>query len=487
MKELKEALPEIPENTLKRYIQEHQEYLDFKKEHNRYKVHVSEIEKLTLIRQLYGTGLKKEEVNEKLEESGLPITITYNANESRSLVSVNNELMDMKKLVSFLVQQNEQSRLRQNVVKEQNQHLIEEVQGLKRYISEYIGPSAKYVHMGVTSSDILDTCFACQLNEASDILIADISALMAVLKERALQYKNTPAIGRTHGIHAEPVTFGLKITHFYDEMRRNLERMKAAKERIRHGKISGAVGTYAHVPPFVEEYVCEKLGLKPAPISSQIVPRDYHAEFFTTIAIVGSSIEKMAMEIRSLQRTEVGEAEEFFQKGQTGSSAMPHKRNPIASENLCGLARLLHGYAMSSLENIPLWHERDISHSSVERVIAPDATILLDYMLERVKNLYANLIVYPEKMQKNLEISRGLYHSEAILLALIKKGLTRLEAYKLTQGVAMRCYENQLDFVTELKKDEPLREYLNEEEIESTCTNEHYFQHIDTIFKRIYE
>jgi adenylosuccinate lyase len=353
-------------------------------------------------------------------------------------------------------------------------------------VSEFVGPSAKYIHMGVTSSDILDTCFACQLNEASDILIADISALMSVLKEKALKYKNTPAIGRTHGIHAEPVTFGLKITHFYDEMRRNLERMKTARERIRHGKISGAVGTYAHVPPFVEEYVCEKLGLKPAPISSQIIPRDYHAEFFTTIAIIGSSIEKMAMEIRSLQRTEVGEAEEFFQKGQTGSSAMPHKRNPIASENLCGLARLLHGYAMSSLENIPLWHERDISHSSVERVIAPDATILLDYMLERVKNLYANLIVYPDKMQKNLEISRGLYHSEAILLALIKKGLTRLEAYKLTQGVAMRCYENQLDFVTELKKDEPLRQYLNEDEIESTCTNEHYFQHIDTIFKRIY-
>jgi adenylosuccinate lyase len=354
-------------------------------------------------------------------------------------------------------------------------------------VSDYVGPSAKYIHMGVTSSDILDTSFACQLNEASDILIGDISALMSVLKEKALQYKHTPAIGRTHGIHAEPVTFGLKITHFYDEMRRNLERMKTAKERIRHGKISGAVGTYAHVPPFVEEYVCEKLGLNVAPISSQIIPRDYYAEFFTTIAIIGSSIEKMAMEVRNLQRTEVGEAEEFFQKGQTGSSAMPHKRNPIASENLCGLARLLHGYAMSSLENVPLWHERDISHSSVERVIGPDATILLDYMLERVKNLYANLIVYPDKMQKNLDISRGLYHSEAILLALIKKGLTRFEAYKLTQGVAMRCYENKLDFVTELKKDEALREHLNEIEIESTCTNEHYFQHIDTIFKRIYE
>ena len=353
-------------------------------------------------------------------------------------------------------------------------------------VSEFVGPSAKYIHMGVTSSDILDTSFACQLQEASDMLIEDIKALMEVLKKRAMEYKYTPAIGRTHGIHAEPVTFGLKITHFYDEMRRNLERMTAARERISHGKISGAVGTYAHVPPSVEEYVCAKLGLKPAPISSQIVPRDYHAEFFTTLAIIGSSIEKMAMEVRSLQRTEVGEAEEFFQKGQTGSSAMPHKRNPIASENLCGLARLLHGYAMSALENVPLWHERDISHSSVERVIAPDATILLDYMLERVKNLYGNLLVYPEKMQKNLDISKGLYHSEAILLALIKKGLTRLESYKLTQGVAMRCYENQLDFVTELKKDEALRAYLSEEEIEKTCTNEHYFQHVDTIFNRVY-
>ncbi len=353
-------------------------------------------------------------------------------------------------------------------------------------VSEFVGPSSKYVHMGVTSSDILDTSFACQLNEASDILLEDIRTLMAVLREKAFQYKDTPAIGRTHGIHAEPVTFGLKITHFYDEMRRNLERMKAAKERIRHGKISGAVGTYAHVPPFVEEYVCEKLGLKVTPISSQIIPRDYYAEFFTTLAIIGSSIEKMALEIRNLQRTEVAEVEEFFQKGQTGSSAMPHKRNPIGSENLCGLARLIHGYAMSSLENVPLWHERDISHSSVERVIAPDATIVLDYMLQRVKNLYENLIVYPEKMQINLDISRGLYHSEAILLALIKKGLTRQEAYKLTQGIAMRCYENHRDFVTELKNDEPLRRYLSVEEIENICTNEHYFHHIDTIYKRIY-
>ena len=353
-------------------------------------------------------------------------------------------------------------------------------------VAEYVGPSSKYVHMGVTSSDILDTAFACQLVEAADILIEDIAALMEVLKEKAYAAKDMPAIGRTHGIHAEPVTFGLKITHFYDEMRRNLERMKAARERIRCGKISGAVGTYAHVPPFVEEYACEKLGIKVTPISSQIIPRDNYAEFFTTLAIVGSTIEKMSMEVRNLQRTEVGEAEEFFRKGQTGSSAMPHKRNPIASENLCGMARLLHGYAMSSLENIPLWHERDISHSSVERVIAPDATIALDYSLERVKNVFKNLIVYPEKMQKNLDITKGLYHSEAILIALIKKGLTRQDAYKLTQSVAMRCYEGGLDFVTELKKDAPLKQYLTEKEIEETCTNEHYFRHVDTIFKRVY-
>jgi adenylosuccinate lyase len=353
-------------------------------------------------------------------------------------------------------------------------------------VAEYVGPSSKYIHMGVTSSDILDTSFACQLVEAADILIEDVIALMEVLKEKAYATKDMPAIGRTHGIHAEPVTFGLKITHFYDEMRRNLERMKAAKERVRYGKISGAVGTYAHVPPFVEEYVCEKLGLKATPISSQIIPRDNYAEFFTTLAIVGSTIEKMSMEVRNLQRTEVGEAEEFFRKGQTGSSAMPHKRNPIASENLCGMARLLHGYAMSSLENIPLWHERDISHSSVERVIAPDATIALDYSLERVKNVFKNLIVYPEKMQKNLDITKGLYHSEAILIALIKKGLTRQDAYKVTQAVAMRCYEAGLDFVAELKKDAALGQYLSEKEIEETCTNEHYFRHVDTIFKRVY-
>ncbi|MDI9557705.1 MAG: adenylosuccinate lyase [Pseudomonadota bacterium] len=353
-------------------------------------------------------------------------------------------------------------------------------------VAEFVGPSSKYIHMGATSSDILDTSFACLLKEASEILIADIENFMTVLREKAFEHKLTPMIGRTHGIHAEPITFGLKMAHFYDEMRRNLERMKAAKERISHGKISGAVGTFAHLQPSVEEYVCKNLGLKPAPISTQIVPRDYHAEFFTTLAIVASSVEKMSLEVRNLQRTEVGEVEEFFAKGQTGSSAMPHKRNPVASENLCGLARLLRGYALSALENIPLWHERDISHSSVERVIAPDATILLDYMLERVKNMYKNLMVYPDRMEKNLSISQGLHHSESILLSLIKKGLTRQEAYKLTQSVAMKCYDHGLDFRTELKRDQSIAQFLQESEIDDITTNEHYFKYVDSIFARVF-
>ncbi|HPW35517.1 MAG TPA: adenylosuccinate lyase [Syntrophorhabdus sp.] len=353
-------------------------------------------------------------------------------------------------------------------------------------VAEFIGPSSKYIHMGATSSDILDTSFACLLKEASEILIADIENFMTVLKEKAFEHKLTPMIGRTHGIHAEPITFGLKMAHFYDEMRRNLERMKTAKERVSHGKISGAVGTFAHLQPSIEEYVCKNLGLKPAPISTQIVPRDYHAEFFTTLAIVASSVEKMSLEVRNLQRTEVGEVEEFFSKGQTGSSAMPHKRNPVASENLCGLARLLRGYALSALENIPLWHERDISHSSVERVIAPDATILLDYMLERVKNMYKNLMVYPDRMEKNLSMSQGLHHSESILLSLIKKGLTRQEAYKLTQSVAMKCYDHGLDFRTELKRDQSIAQFLQESEIDDITTNEHYFKYVDTIFARVF-
>jgi adenylosuccinate lyase len=354
-------------------------------------------------------------------------------------------------------------------------------------VSEYVGPASRWIHMGVTSSDILDTSFSALLQEAADLLVKDVEAFMAVAKEKAYQYKMVPMIGRTHGIHAEPVTFGLKMAHFYDEMRRDLERLRAARERVSHGKISGAVGTYAHVPPAVEEYVCSKMGLKPAPISSQIVPRDYYAEFFTTLAIIGSSIEKMATEIRHLQRTEVGEAEEQFTKGQTGSSAMPHKRNPIASENLSGLARLLRGYALTALENMPLWHERDISHSSAERVIAPDATILLDYMLGRLTNLIKNLFVYPERMKQNLEMTQGLYHSEGVMLSLVRKGLTRQEAYKITQRIAMGCYEGKLDFVTELKRDGELAKYLSHDEIAKLTSDDHYFAHVDTIFRRVFD
>jgi adenylosuccinate lyase len=353
-------------------------------------------------------------------------------------------------------------------------------------VSEFIGPASKWLHMGVTSSDILDTSFSMLLKQAADILVEDISTLMEVLKVKAFQYKMTPMIGRTHGIHAEPITFGLKLAHFYDEMRRNLERMTGARETIRYGKISGAVGTYAHVPPAVEVYVCEKVGLQPAPVSTQIIPRDYYSEFFTTVAIVGTSAEKLALEIRHLQRTEVGEAEEFFSKGQTGSSAMPHKRNPVGSENLCGLARLLRGYALSALENIPLWHERDISHSSVERVIAPDATILLDYMLNRLTNLYKNLLVYPEKMKSNMEITHGLYRSEAVMLSLIRKGLTRQQAYKITQRIAMACYDAKGDFISSLLQDEELKEYLSRAEIAELASDEHYFSHVDTIFARVF-
>jgi adenylosuccinate lyase len=371
-------------------------------------------------------------------------------------------------------------------VQEIEQETKHDVVAFIQSLSESIGPASKWVHMGVTSSDILDTTFSYLLKEAADLLLEDIANLMSVLKEKAFQYKLAPMIGRTHGIHAEPITFGLKMAHFFDEMRRNQERLHTARARVTAAKISGAVGTYAHVPPSVEAYVCNKLRLTACPVSTQIVPRDYYAEFFTTLAIIGASVEKMATEIRHLQRTEVGEAEEQFTKGQTGSSAMPHKRNPIGSENLSGLARLLRGYAVAALENIPLWHERDISHSSVERVIAPDATILLDYMLARLANLYRNLVVYPETMKRNMETTRGLYHSEAVMLSLVRKGLTRQDAYKITQRIAMACYEKKADFVAGLLGDDELRIYLSEEEIEQITSDEHYFEHIETIFERVF-
>ena len=353
-------------------------------------------------------------------------------------------------------------------------------------VGESIGPLSRYLHYGLTSSDILDTSLALLLKEASDLILQDIQRLLKVLKEKAFQYKETLMIGRSHGVHAEPITFGLKMALWYDEMKRNFLRMERAKEAVSVGKISGAVGTFAHILPFVEEFVCRRLGLKPAPVSTQIVQRDHHAEFFTTLAILASSIEKFSVEIRHLQRTEVLEAEEFFSKGQKGSSAMPHKRNPVSSENLSGLARLIRSYSLAALENIPLWHERDISHSSVERVIAPDATILIDYMLNRLTSLIENLIVYPEHMKTNLDKTRGLIYSESVLLLLTKKGLSREEAYAAVQRNAMRAWENGEDFKTLLSQDEGIKGLLTQEELNAAFDGRAHVKHIHDIFLRVF-
>jgi adenylosuccinate lyase len=353
-------------------------------------------------------------------------------------------------------------------------------------VGESIGPLSKYLHYGLTSSDILDTSLALLLKEASELILQDLHRLLEVLKEKAFQYRETLMIGRSHGVHAEPITFGLKMALWYDEMNRNLIRMERAKEAVSVGKISGAVGTFAHIPPFIEEFVCGRLGLRPAPISTQIVQRDHHAEFFTTLAIIASSIEKFSVELRHLQRTEVLEAEEFFSKDQKGSSAMPHKRNPISSENLSGLARLVRSYGFAALENIPLWHERDISHSSVERVIAPDATILIDYMLNRFTSLIENLIVYPENMKANLEKMGGLIYSEAVLLLLTKKGLSREEAYGVVQRNAMRVWEKGEDFKTLLSEDETIKHLLTREELEVTFDIRGHLKHVNDIFKRVF-
>jgi adenylosuccinate lyase len=353
-------------------------------------------------------------------------------------------------------------------------------------VADYIGDDSRFVHLGLTSSDVLDTSFAMLLKEASDLIIAGIKRLMEAIKARAFEHKDTPMIGRSHGIHAEPVTFGIKMALWYDEMRRNLRRMEAARETVAYGKISGAVGTFANIDPKVEEYVCKKAGLKPAPCSTQIIQRDRHAEFFSTLAIIASSIEKFAVEIRHLQRTEVLEAEEFFSKGQKGSSAMPHKRNPVLSENLSGLARLLRGYALSALENVPLWHERDISHSSVERVIGPDATILMDFMLNRCSGLIEKLVVYPENMLKNLNLMRGLIFSQRVLLELANKGASRELAYALVQRNAMKVWEEGKDFQVELLADPEVGNYLSVEEVKAAFDFNYHLKHVDTIFARVF-
>jgi adenylosuccinate lyase len=354
-------------------------------------------------------------------------------------------------------------------------------------VADYVGNDSRYIHMGLTSSDVLDTALALQLQEASLLIIKDIKALMAAIKKRAIQHKNTVMIGRSHGIHAEPTTFGLKMALFYDEMRRNLERMERAKETISVGKISGAVGTFANIDPFVERYALKKLGLKPEPCSTQIVQRDRHAEFFSTLSIVASSIERFSVEIRHLQRTEVLEAEEPFTKGQKGSSAMPHKRNPVLSENMTGLARLVRGYAVSAMENVALWHERDISHSSVERVISPDATILVDFMLHRMTELVKGLVVYPKNMLRNLDGLKGLVFSQKVLLKLTDSGLSREDAYEAVQRNAMRVWDKGEDFKELLLKDKAVTSKLKPKDIESCFDLKPYTKNVDYIFKRVFK
>lgn len=353
-------------------------------------------------------------------------------------------------------------------------------------LTEVIGEDGRFIHMGLTSSDVLDTALAVQLKEAADILLADLDQLLVVLKRRALEHKNTLMIGRSHGIHAEPITFGLKMALWYQEMQRNRARMERAKETIRYGKISGAVGTFSFIDPFVEEYVCEKLGLKPAPVSSQIVQRDRHAEFFSTLAIIASSLDKFAQEIRLLQRTEVREAEEYFSPGQKGSSAMPHKRNPVLSENISGLSRLVRSYAVAALEDVALWHERDISHSSVERVIGPDATIVLDFMLGRFTGLMDKLVVYPERMLANMNMTHGVIFSQHILLSLIEKGTTREDAYAIVQKNAMKSWEENIKFRKLLEQDDIVKKYLGSNDLDEIFNVNNFLKNLDFIYNRVF-
>lgn len=353
-------------------------------------------------------------------------------------------------------------------------------------VSEHVGEEARFIHLGLTSSDVLDTAFALQLRDASDILVKDLKQVTKILKKQAYKYKNTPMVGRTHGIHAEPKTMGLVFALWYDEMKRNTERMKRAREVVSVGKISGAVGTFANVPPEIEEDACRRLGLKAAPISTQIVQRDIHAEFFVTLSIIASCIEKIATEIRHFQRTEVLELEEPFAHGQKGSSAMPHKRNPVLSENLSGLARLVRSYALPALENIPLWHERDISHSSVERVIGPDGTILLDFMLSRLAGLLDGLQVYPENMKRNLWLTRGLIFSQKVLLKLVEKGLSREDAYRLVQENAMRTWKGEGDFKELLSGDKAVSAALTPGELDECFDETADLKNVDRIFERVF-
>ncbi|MEM9050344.1 MAG: adenylosuccinate lyase [Pseudomonadota bacterium] len=353
------------------------------------------------------------------------------------------------------------------------------------HLAEIVGPDARFVHQGMTSSDVLDTCLAVQLSRAADILIADLDALLAALRRRAEEHRHTPCIGRSHGIHAEPTTFGLKLAQAYAEMDRNRARLVAARAEVATCAISGPVGTFSGIDPAIEAHVAERLGLDPEPVSTQIIPRDRHAAFFCTLALVASSVERLATEIRHLQRTEVREVEEYFAPGQKGSSAMPHKRNPVLTENLTGLARLVRSHCIPALENVALWHERDISHSSVERMIAPDATVTLDFALARLSGVIDRLLVYPERMAHNLDGLRGLVHSQAVLLALTQKGVAREDAYAMVQRCAMRVWAGHGSFAAELSGDPDI--VLDEKEIADCLDLQRHLAHVDTIFSRVFD
>ena len=353
-------------------------------------------------------------------------------------------------------------------------------------LAEYVGPEARFVHQGMTSSDVLDTCLSVQLRQAADILLEDMDNLLAALKRRAIEHKLTPTVGRSHAIHAEPTTFGVKLAGFYAEFKRNKDRLEIAREEIATCAISGPVGTFASIDPKVEQHVADKLGLKIEPVSTQIIPRDRHAVFFAVLGVIASSLERLAVEVRHLQRTEVREAEEFFSEGQKGSSSMPHKRNPVLTENITGLARLVRGHVIPALENVALWHERDISHSSVERVIGPDSTIGLDFALARMTNVIDKLIVYPENMQSNLDKLGGLIHSQRVLLELTQKGMTREESYAAVQRNAMPVWLEGKDFRNLLKADSDIEKYLNHNEIDELFDMSFHMKHIDTIFSRVF-
>ncbi|MGE7762707.1 adenylosuccinate lyase [Peribacillus sp. NPDC097895] len=360
-----------------------------------------------------------------------------------------------------------------------------DVVAFTRAVSETLGEERKWVHYGLTSTDVVDTALSYVIKQANDILAKDLNNFVEILKNKAKEHKYTVQMGRTHGVHAEPTTFGLKLALWYQEMKRNVERFEEARKNIEVGKISGAVGTYANIDPFVEKFVCEKLGLEAAPISTQTLQRDRHAHYMSTLALIATSIEKFAVEIRGLQKSETREVEEFFAKGQKGSSAMPHKRNPIGSENMTGMARVIRGYMMTAYENVPLWHERDISHSSAERIILPDATIALNYMLNRFSNIVKNLTVYPENMKRNMDRTLGLIFSQRVLLSLIDKGLVREEAYDTVQPKAMEAWEQQVPFRSLIEKDDKITSLLTKEELDDCFDPTHHLKNVDVIFDRL--